>query len=343
MDKLDELINWYLNSPIYKDGQYLAFYSRRNRGPIYPEITAYSISLSCILHARRGDPQFLKRAERAAAFMEKIRVNGGVPSFSDSLSYVFDTGIFVSGVLDLYALTNKEQYLRAAEESLQWILRLWEEKPYSSTSEIPEEPAWHHLPGVHLAKLAIPFIKASKYSGNKEYEDVATEILGKFKNLQTPEGAFRISDVSNIIVTHPHCYSTEGFLYAYHKLQNLEYLEIAKKASNWLSNVQNSDGSLYQSYTTTKMKLREERIKTSDATAQATRVWKLLGVFPERIEKSYNFLDSMLSNGGLLLKKNSLANMLSNWNSRIYSWPTFFYIHSLVLPFGKMEFCTEIF
>ena len=124
-----------------------------------------------------------------------------------------------------------------------------------------------------------------------------------------------------------------------------EYLEVAKKASKWLGKIQNEDGSLYRNYSVEKRTTGQlKRVKTTDATAQATRIWKLLGVNQQGIDKAYTFLKKEVKDGGLrLLKSDSFVSKVFDWRREVYSWPTFFYLQSLILPFGQFEYCSELF
>jgi len=354
MSNLEKIVDWYLSSPIYKNGAYFAYYSSRRKGPIYPEITAYAISLSCVLFRRRNDLKFLERAETCAEYLRRVGRNGGIPSLTDNLLYAFDTGIFISSMLDLYKLTEKKVYLNEAEKSLNWLISLWDKTPFSAVDKLPESKAWYHLPSVHLVKLVIPLLKVSKCLGDIEYEKKALKLLSKYSGLQTNGGGFRVNEASTDIMSHPHCYAIEGFLYAYYLLRDQKLLEAARKGSEWLTKVQNSDGSFYRRYTIERASesygtknMAREKLKTSDVTAQATRIWKLLGVNQQGIEKAYRYLNDQTKNGGLILfRSGSLtarARELFSWRKPVYSWPTFFYLHSLILPFGKIEYCSELF
>lgn len=348
MNILEKLVDWFLNSQIYNGEAYLAYYSAKREGPAYPEITAYAISLSCILYQRKKNETFLERAETCAEYMIKNNENGAVPCFTDGLLYPFDTGVFISSMFDLYKITKKEIYLREAEKSLKWLYSKADREQFAAVNKIPAKRKWYHVPSVHLAKLAIPLLKASIYFGNLEHENTASKLLDEYKRLQLKDGNFQVSDENPITMTHPHCYATEAFLYAYYYSKRNEYLEVAKKACDWLSKIQNEDGSLYRTYPVEKRAINQlnkfEKVKTSDATAQATRIWKLLGVNQEGIEKAYRYLNGELKDNGLRLLKNvSLRGRLSSWRRAIYSWPTFFYLHSLTLPFGQMRYCNELF
>jgi uncharacterized protein YyaL (SSP411 family) len=340
LNTLDKLVDWFLNSPIFNGEAYLEYYSATRKGSAYPEITGYAISLCCILYEREKDTRFLDRAETCVRYMEKVNKNGGVPCLKDNILYTFDTGVYISSLFDLYSSTKKELYLDDAKKSLKWLYSLWDGRQFAAVNKPPEEKDWYHIPSVHLAKLIIPLMKASKCLKDKKYTETAFELFDKYKQLQEEKGSFKIDESSNAIMVHPHCYATEGFLYAYYASRRQEFLELAKKSSDWLCEMQNPDGSFYWWYGAEKEikhRDRQERVKASDATAQATRIWKLLGVNRKGIEKAYRYLDSELEDNGLRLYS------VESMRESVHSWPTFFYIHSLILPFGQTEYCKELF
>jgi hypothetical protein len=347
MAVLNYLVEWFLNSPIYKNGAYLEYYSSGNRGPAYPEITAYAISLSCILYKEKNEKRFLDRAEACARYMISINRDGAVPCLTDNLLYAFDTGIFISSMFDLYTLNKRDQYLDQAQKSLDWLYSLWDGKSFDAVDKVPVKKEWYHFRSVHLAKLVIPLLKASKYLESEKHESTALKLLDNYKQLQTSEGSFRVNEDSDIVMIHPHCYATEAFLYAYCFSKRNEFLEIARKSSDWLSKIQNADGSFYRCYDGkggNEDRNAKAEQKTSDAAAQATRIWNFLGANQTGIEKAYKYLNSELKNNGLrLIKNSSFKNRLFSRQRAVYSWPTFFYIHSLMLPFGHINKCKDIF
>jgi hypothetical protein len=337
---MNELIDWFLYSRIFDGEAYLEYYSARRSGPKYPEITGYAISLCCMLYQRNKDRRFIDRAETCVNFMTRIVKAGGVPCLRDNLLYSFDTGVYVSGLFNLYALTKKQVYLSEAEKSLQWTYSLWNRSRFAAVNRVPKNRDWYHVPSVHLSKLVIPLIKASEVFNEQEYMSTALELLEKCKKLQNEDGGFRINESSNRIMTHPHCYATEGVLYAYHKSKRQELLDVAEKSAAWLRKAQNPDGSFNLSYGIDKNTRRERarnRIKATDSTAQATRIWKLLGVNHSGIRKAYNYLNSQRKDNGLGLYR------IPSMRASVYSWPTFFYMHSLMLPFRQLEYSNELF
>lgn len=345
MSSVDRLINWFLNSRIYDDEAYVAYYKGNKRGPKYPEITAYAISLSCVLYKLRKERIFLERAEKCADYMSHITNNGAVPNLTDGFFYVFDTGIFVSSLFDLYDLTKKEIYLRRAQQSLDWMYSKWDGEQFSAANGLPSQKIWYRFSSVHLAKMAIPLLKAAVYLKDLEHEKIAYKLLERYKRLQLDGGNFQLNDDTQITMTHPHCYATEGFLFAYYHSKKNEYLKMVERASSWLSLNQNKDGSLYNVYPIQKeRKGRAGLVKTSDATSQASRIWKLLGVNKDGIYKAYSYLnDELVDNGLPLFKYPSLKSRVLNWRRDISSWPTFFYLQSLTLSFGQMEYCRDLF
>ena len=340
MDTQEKLIDWFLGSSIFDGKAYLEYYSPIKKGPRYPEITSYAISLCCILYDRKKDERFLKRAETCAKYMMKINRSGGVPCLRDNILYTFDTGVYVSGLFDLYSLTEKQVYLKEAEKSLEWLRSLWKERPFAAVEKVPNKKDWYHVPSVHLMKLVIPFIKAATYLKDQEYMKTAFRLQDKYARVQNQDGSFTINENSEVVLTHPHCYATEGLLYAYYITKRRKFLESALKSGKWLSKTQNNDGSFYQYYNTGivgDLKYEPTHIKATDSTAQATRIWKLLGANQKGIEKAYEYLNRQLVNNGLRLYETA------SMQSATHSWPTFFYLHSRLLPFGRIEHCSEIF
>jgi hypothetical protein len=340
MSNVEKMTNWFLNSKIYDDGVYVTYYRGNKRGSNFPEITAYAISLSCVLYKLRKERIFLERGEKCAQYMGQITKDGAVPNLVDGLFYVFDTGIYVSSLFDLYALTKKEIYLRQAQQGLDWMYSKWDGEQFSRVNGAPSQEKWYHSSSVHLAKMAIPLLKAAVYLKDLEHEKIAFKLLEEYKRLQLDSGNFQINDYTQMTMTHPHCYATEGFLYAFYYSKKNEYLKVADRASSWLSLCQNKDGSLYGAYSTQEGTRKVGLRKRSDATSQASRIWKILGVNRYGISRAYSYLNSELTDNGLPLVKRRWLEVCAR---AVFSWPSFFYLHSLILPFGQMEYCRDLF
>ncbi len=312
------------------------------KGGLYPEITAYAISLCSILYKRKEDRRFLERAEDCAEYMTGLNSGGGIPHLGHGAEYTFDTGIYVSAILDLYGLTENEAHKIEASKRLRWLVPMLDGEVKASVPKT-EEGRWYNRPSVHLSKMAIPLLKASACFDDEGYERIALDLLDRYRELQTELGNFLIGAGSDRTLIHPHCYATEAFLYAYHNLKDPGFLDIANSSLEWLSEAQNGDGSFYDEYVydpeTGETCPAEKNVKRTDAVAQAARLWKMTGANEGGVERAYDYLESQLR-GGLRLFRGSLWDRVF---PKVYSWPTFFYIHSLTLPFGDMDYVKELF
>ena len=344
MNILDKLINFFMNSNIYEEGSYRAYYSIFKKGPFYPEITAYAISLCCILYNVKKENIFLERAQICSKYMMSKNIDGGIRGIDGNILYTFDTGIYISSMFDLFNITKNEIYKNEAIKSLKWICSMWDGKKFKPTNTIIIDNNWYNSSSVHLSKIVIPILKAYINLNDNKYKIIAVKLLNEYKKLQTDKGNFLINKEINKTLIHPHCYATEAFLFAYYTLKKSEYLNIIDNSINWLSKIQNSDGSFYDEYIyNTKMNNtipNQKKIKRTDATAQITRIWKVMGKNEDGINKAYNFLNKQIDNKGLKLFNNSRLGYIF---PKLYSWPLFFYIHSLLIPFGQIKSIEEVF
>jgi len=343
------MYNWYLNSDIYKSpGRYRAFYSSNELGPIYPEITAYAISLGIILYKRKNNEIFLQRARDCAEYLISSSENG-LTGQKDNIKYAFDTGIFISGLIDLYHASNEERYANEALRRLRWLCSFFDGEKFPAIVGDSSNDCWDKVSSVHLAKISIPLIKGWKTFNNENYKKIAESLLDWAIGLQSIEGRFKINYMNDSTMIHTHCYATEGFLYSSQYLNKKHYKHIAQKAIDWLAKVQNKDGSFYKWYPKypTKTLLDEAfrifyRTKCTDATSQAIRFWQILGIYKKNIEKGEKYLEKMRINSGLsLIKRKVLFVELKQ--RKVFSWPTFFYIHEKSIEFGDFSKIYEIF
>lgn len=340
---------WFLNSPIYdKAGRYRAFYSKRELGPVYPEITAYAISLACILFRESKDVRFLQRAKDCVEYLINLSPDG-LPGHSDNLKYLFDTGIFISALFDLYSITKIETYVNEAHKRLKWLCAYFDGEKFPAVIGHLNSKDWDKVSSIHLAKLSIPLLKGWKMFTTESYRKISEQLLSWTAHLQTKEGRFRINQNDDNTRLHPHCYATEGFLFASHCINKELYWEIAKKAGDWLAKIQNEDGSFYQwvpEYPAKNLIDKNIRkvycVKGTDTTSQAIRIWKVLGKHEENIKRAECFLENMSNDFGLPLTKGKFW-FIELKHKKIYSWPTFFYIHSNLIEFGDRSKISEIF
>ena len=126
-------------------------------------------------------------------------------------------------------------------------------------------------------------------------------------------------------------------------------LEAVCRAADWLAAVQNQDGSLFKWYPPgsgglwRRVLSRVVPTKVADASAQALRIWKVLGVHSGHVARGEGYLQSLAwRDGGLPNHVRTLGPLL-RVQRRVYTWPTFFWQHALTLRPGNFESANEIF
>ena len=350
-----DIYKWFLESELYDKEleAYRIFYSKRKKGPVYPEITAYAINLACILHKESGDIEFIHRAKSCAEYLLKLSKDG-LTGHSDNIKYSFDTGIFISALFDLYEVTKIGKYIEEAYIRLEWLSSYFDGEKFPAIIGNGVNKNWHNeswdkISSVHLAKLAIPFLKGFQELKHEKYKSIVLSLLNWAMKLQNDEGRFRINQHNDNTSLHPHCYAVEGFLFASQCINEGIYWKVAKKASDWLHSVQNKNGSFYQWFPKFPNRSLKEKIigkafrsKCTDVTSQAIRIWKILGEHRKNINLAYKFLEEMKINFGLspVIRKSFFIEIREKKN---YSWPTFFYIQSRLMKFGDKSGALKIF
>ena len=142
-------------------------------------------------------------------------------------------------------------------------------------------------------------------------------------SLQDDDGSFRATEGLSYVITHPHCYATEGLLFAHHALGTESYLAAARRAGAWLLGAQNRDGSLSIEYNRplrgigrrVTEKLFPRRV--TDATAQAVRIWLAL----YHLDGDPRFLDACHRAERFLLEMQCTESPDRNAVGAFYFWP----------------------
>jgi uncharacterized protein YyaL (SSP411 family) len=156
--------------------------------------------------------------------------------------------------------------------------------------------------------------------------------------LQESDGSFRASETLAQIVSHPHCYATEGLLYAHFALNDEKYLKAAMRAGEWLLSAQNRDGSINIAYKQDWLKMgrRITEIvfprKVTDATSQSARIWTML----YQLTGNTRFLEAAQRAAEFLCGMQVLESTDSNRSGGFYFWPG----HSIMFTWATM-FCAQ--
>jgi uncharacterized protein YyaL (SSP411 family) len=216
----------------------------------------------------------------------------------DPRCFTFDNAICLSGLLDIYSITQEKKYLDAATTIGTWLKEM---HPTADVfySYVQEGSSEQKHPGTNFAddggclhiKNTIGVLKLGQASGVDEWNRLAKEILDAGIDRQLHNGAFPVQRKVQQIFSHAHSYATEGYLFAFLTLQDQRYLEVVKHAARYLRSVQAWDGGIFQ--------YNRSGVRASDATAQAIRIWKTIDLingtseYTSSIHRALSFLGRM--------------------------------------------------
>ncbi len=347
-------IDWIVESGVQsKYGGFYAWYDggKKRYSFLYPETTGYAIELFVRLWRITGKQLFLDRAIEAGDWLIRIQRKDGsfycryyledygqVSEKYDQSLYAFDAAICLSGLLDLYEATSEVRFLNAALKTGDWHFKL--QNPDGSLvagyhgDRVIKDSHWSRTSSCHHLKNILALLKLYKTTGTDHYLSSAAKLLKWGQILQINSGRFTIYSKSKETYSHAHCYATEGMLFSSRLLNNVINIPPAERAvssARWLSKMQNDDGSIYNWYYS-----NHERIKVSDALAQAVCIWiitrrilakhNLEKAFSENIERGLSFLSKQQCMGN---DENSYGGFFYGEQDgkkieHINTWATFF-------------------
>ena len=281
---------------------------------VYSEITGYAISAFTNAYRWTGDERYLLLARQSADFLlgvqglvEEEAARGAIPhglSLPDlelrRQYYSFDAAMCLQGLLDLDAVRPSPGLRAAARAIGDWLVERMQrddgafvamvdaetgEWPYADEDPFGDGGCLHAKHAIGLLKLGrLPpeGVTSEGVTADDRYAAAARRVCDWVLGLQDDDGAFRATERLEQVVSHPHCYATEGLLYATHALGAERYREAACRAGEWLLGAQNRDGSIRIAYKRRWYRMGRRVIeklnprRVSDATAQAIRIWLTL-------------------------------------------------------------------
>lgn len=371
-------IHWLTESDIRnKDKSKISFgglnngynFRKKKYSFVYNEITGYAIDMYLNIYRWTKEVKYLQFAEESANYLlslqciDKGKEEYGAIPHSLSLPdlkksnkyYSFDAATCLQGLMDLYEEKKDTKYLDSGVLLGNWLINKMQNEDGSflslynaRTNRLGSIGAFFEQDrGCLHAKHAIGLLKLAEMTNEKIYRERAKKVCNWVLTLQAENGAFWANIYRKYIFTHTHCYATEGLLYTYWILKDESYLKATKKSGEWLISIQNVDGSLYRDYKnnlsiTRKTYSKFIPMKTTDATAQAVRIWIILyyltgnNKYIQSSQKAIKFLKSMQC----LNSKNS--NMLGGFyyqcfdkfgkrwlTNTMYTWCTMFGVCAL--------------
>jgi len=347
---LDLAISWVIDSGVQNaNGGFYAWYDceKEQYSFLYPEITGYAIQCLVELYRLTGKNVFLWRANAAGDWLLNIQREDGAFHCKyfdghgkiEMSSYVFDAGICLSGLLSLFEATSNEKFLKPSLEIADWLLKNQNSDGsfiagYDPSSAVIEDSHWSRTSGCHHLKNLLFLLKLHEILEDKRFFDSAERLLKWGLGLQSDSGRFCASYKLNETYSHANCYAVEGLLKATRLFSRETLSEHIIRAARWLSNVQNEDGSIWNYYNS-----RREKIKPSEALAQALRIWILTQEyfdvgkkeFEMNIRKGLHFLGKMQCVNGNIHSVGGIYYGQRNGEKikHINAWATLFTIQAL--------------
>lgn len=314
MTAVDMALDWLAHSDIrHANGASIALggvnqgYNWRERSYpfVYSEITGYAVSTFVNAYRWTGDEDYLAMAWQSAEFLLRLQELGtdlgteeaiqgaiphglSLPGFEIRPQYYsFDSAMCLQGLLDLDAIQPSPRLRRAAQAIGDWLVQRMQRDDGAFLAMYDADSGeWHHTGdnfyddgGCLHAKHAIGLLRLGNVTGEERYVAAARRVCDWVLTLQDGDGAFRASERLDHVVSHPHCYATEGLLFAHYVLGTERYLEAARRAGEWLLKVQNRDGSINMAYKQRWWRMGRRVVeklappRVTDATAQAARIW----------------------------------------------------------------------
>jgi uncharacterized protein YyaL (SSP411 family) len=325
---------------------------------LYSEITGYFLSLCVFLTQNSFNDHCLRRAEDAAQWLIKtmqtaeggfICSRSGYLPNKDSLVYVFDTGIIINGLVNIYRVTHNDEYLQAAIRASKWLLsqeRTGSLAPvydYIRKDHVHQE-SWSFLPTGYQSKIAAALCNLYDITKDGALLGLIERICTHARSLQKMNGSFCSVPEKEIIHLHPHCYATEGLLIAGLALHNPEYLLSAYHGIQWLIHVLETHG------TVPRIISSAETI-TAQRTDVIAQVFRLLvyyqQIFPdaavraaahiqslyETLQQYYVMSDDVHCAGSYYFGYSTQGERLSHCNS----WATMFAVQGTIMYAAKAK------
>ena len=184
---------WFLASGIQQPGGGVARYYRADSGqnrPVSTEITGYAIGALVYLTRLTGDQRYLGRALAAARFLVRDAWHASLatmPFETDppALSYFFDCGIVVRGLLAAWRTAHSEEFLDCAValgrsmardfravDGWHPILALPGKTPVER-----DAASWSRMPGCYQLKSAMAWWDLSRATGDTAFRELYQESL----------------------------------------------------------------------------------------------------------------------------------------------------------------------
>lgn len=285
---------------------------------LYSEITGYALSTLVFLNRIHPRREVLVAAHRAARWLVRnaLYKEGGVKTrfylvkhyaspnycFHYGRVYAFDASMVGYGLIQLFKVSKKEEYLRAAEKILYFLTTKMMKAdgsfhPYfdSRAQKCGEDlEKWSDQGGSFHGKLALFFTDYYRLTGIETYKQAAARLLDWVKRRQKTDGRFITGRKDGSTHLHPHAYTLEGLLVAGVLLGRPDDCRAALKGFLWMvRGVSAANGSVSSVFE----KKEFSRFERSDIVAQFLRLGAVLySIYPKKITPHLRTLENVKKN-----------------------------------------------
>ena len=234
---------WLLHSGIQQpSGGFARYYdatSGRNRA-VSTEISGYAASALVWLFESTRDEEYLACARKTGCFLlsswdtqlQTFPFEHPSPSSeSEHLSYFFDCGIIIRGLLAVWSATGEDRLLEVARAAAHCMIEDFRaHQDYHPILNLPEKlPAdrgdqWSRSSGCYQLKAALAWRDVAEITGDQPLRDAWSEMLESALQshadfLPGVGGNQKLADGNQKVMDrlHPYCYFLEGLIPELHR------------------------------------------------------------------------------------------------------------------------------
>ncbi len=295
---------WLLESGVQLDtelpdsaGGFAAWYDEdaRSMPYVYAEITGYLATFMAWMHARTQSEAYLHSATRAADWLLDSPIyhapSGAMrclqplaPSrfdYKHNQIYVFDCGVILSGLVNVYRATGASKYLEASMRLADWLCSAAQHatgafRPVydiAANAWLESNAEWSLCSGSYHTKVSLGLANLYDVTQEQHYRRAAERGCDFALRFQHADGRFASFPENGGTNSHPHTYSAEGLWAVGNLLDREDYVLAARHATEWLFSVQSAEGFVPRHYHNGQP-LYNERV---DILAQALRMAEIFG------------------------------------------------------------------
>ncbi|MBI2270823.1 MAG: glycoside hydrolase family 127 protein [Bacteroidetes bacterium] len=221
MKHLQASINWIITAQKHSGskGISLAYSMKLGWLPAYPETTGYIINTFIEYYKFTNNEYYLNKAIELGNWEMDIQLPSGgtrVQHPDNTQADIFDTGMVLLGLTDLYKETKDKTYYDAACKAGDWLTDVQDNDGKWSTY------SYKMIPHTYHSKVAWALFKLYNISGDEKYKIAAEKNLGWIFSIRYPNGWYDYMgfDLQEQPYSHTVAYILQGFWGAYVLMDN---------------------------------------------------------------------------------------------------------------------------